>query len=147
MRMRDRLRVLGRDIGASLDERSAHKAEERAQLAAQGQVETTLSLLPGGKCPFCGKLLKHVMGGFGKRRYAVCHHCGRNAYDAVGGVAAFIESQRTTALLKSERAEAAREGRVEEASDAQSSSICEECGYEMNELERRRCPRCGRELN
>lgn len=145
--MRDRMCVLGRNIGASLDERSSRKAKERAQLAARGEVATTLSLFPGGKCPFCGKLLKHVLGGFGKRRYAVCHHCGRNAYDFVGGVEAFIQAELASASLKSERAETTRGDRVERAPEVRSALTCAECGYEIGTPQPRRCPRCGTDVS
>lgn len=144
--MRDRLRALGQGFGASLDERSARKAEERAQLAARGEVATTFGSFPNRKCPFCGKLLKTVMGSVGKRRHAVCHHCGRNVYDFLGGVAAFIEAQRSAAMLKSQRPEATREGRVEGAAEAPSATACTDCGHEIATPRPRRCPRCGTDL-
>jgi hypothetical protein len=136
MTLRGRLRTLDKSVGVALNARRTRKARERAQLALEGHVAPSISFCPGGKCPFCGKLLKHVTGYFGARRYPVCHHCGRNAYDSIGGVAAVVQAANSSATS------ALGHGAEEPAAP----SRCSECDYEIEKSRLRRCPRCGADL-
>lgn len=136
MKLRERLRALDKSVEVALDARRTRKAREREQLALEGHVAPSLSFCPGGKCPFCGKLLKHVTGYFGARRYAICHHCGRDAYDSIGGVAAVVQAPSSSATASVRRA----------AEEPAGSSRCSECDYKIERSRRRRCPRCGADL-
>jgi ribosomal protein S27E len=134
MTFRSRLRTMERALGAALDQRRARKAVERAEYALQGHVAPSVSFCPGAKCPFCGKLLKHVTGYLGARRYAVCHHCGRNAYDSIGGLDAVLASAESAKVGVSTPDESAR------------LISCANCGAALEASRHRRCPRCGEEL-
>jgi len=114
--------------------------KKKAELAAIGQISHTSEVAPMAKCPFCGKNLKHVPSYFGRRRYAWCHHCGRNAYDIVGGTQGYIRSLGYTAPEDAarQRANEAAQAHLISSSEYQE---CPECGN-LNPP-RRRCSRCG----
>jgi rRNA maturation protein Nop10 len=58
------------------------KADEISERDTRKYYPLYVSAFMADRCPFCGKKLKRAPGGGGQVRYAVCHHCGRDAYDA-----------------------------------------------------------------